>query len=568
MTMKASLIILCAVVAIATIGGAAAAFVLTSGAAARPNVARATDDSVSCAPMVRTSAVNMPHTPNEAQPKPIEEPRVERTAPDAAMLAKLDKELARLAARQDEIRDLTEELAVDSGVIRVRKRRGPAEEQPVIDTARLKEIVAAQGEVQQVAVKLHETLGQTTLLELSADLEQVLRLLNAIMGALSAREPDIGTLTLAMQQGVAVNLGKMRQSLMAAPKPEVQEVPQPAEGQSGPMIVAADKSARASGDRSATEVRIEPGATLTLGKGTLTLSGDLNNAGKLESNGTTLLMNGGDQNITGSAAFHRARFSGGTKRLTAGSRLATTYNQNSDKNNPVLVIEAGCTLIVEKDSELNVSNAYGLRVEGTLIIEGGVVNCSYTHGHGVEGMNATWIKGSQLIIRSGSFVAGGDASFDGASVQLQGGEIRCHDDIWGSGDSLEISGGVMSNDSSGGQFYFTGLVRMSGGRLEINQYEGRGFVVGANCDFWCSAGEIVLGGQDISDAASGIVLGKNVQLPKLTLNVNTRISTSTPEGTVLSANAISIAKGKKLNAQGRQVIATIETGENAGTFEP
>ena len=566
--MKASLIILCAVVAIAVLGGAAAAFVLTSGPSARPNVARATDDSGSCAPAVRTSNVSANQTPSEAQPGPTEEPRVKRTQPDAALLTRLDKELAALAARQDEVRDLTEVLAVDSGVIRIRKRRGPAEEQPGIDAARLKEIIAAQTEIQQAATKLHETLRQTTLPELSADLEQVQRLLTAIMGALSAREPDIGSLTLAMQQGVAVNLGKMRQSLTAAPKVDVPELPLPATGQSGPMIVAADKSARASGDRSATEVRVEQGATLTLGKGTLTLSGDLNNAGTLESNGTTLLMNGGDQNIKGGAAFWRARFSGGTKRLTAGSRLATTYNQNSDKNNPVLVIEAGCTLVVEKDSELNVSNAYGLRVEGTLIIDGGVVNCSYTHGHGVENMNATWVKGSQLIIRSGSFVAGGDASFDGASVQLQGGEIRCHDDIWGSGDSLEISGGVMSNDSSGGQFYFTGLVRMSGGRLEINQYEGRGFVVGANCDFWCSAGEIVLGGQDISDAASGIVLGKNVQLPKLTLNVNTRISTTTPEGTVLGANTISIAKGKKFNGQGRQVIATIETGENSGTFEP
>jgi hypothetical protein len=566
--MKASLIIVCAVVAIALIGGAAAAFVLTSGATVRPNAARITDDSVSCAPAVRTSNVSTPLTPSEAQPRPTEEPRVERTQPDAALLTRLDKELAALASRQIEVRDLTEGLAVDSGVIRVRKRRGPAEDQPVIDAARLKEIIAAQTEIQQAATKLHETLGQTTLPELSADLEQVQRLLTAIMGALSAREPDIGSLTLAMQQGVSVNLGLMRKSLIAAPKVDVPELPLPAEGQSGPMIVAADKSARAFGDRNATEVRVERGATLTLGKGTLTLSGDLSNAGTLESSGTTLLMNGGNQNITGAAAFHRARFSGGTKRLTAGSRLATTYNQNSDKNNPVLVIEAGCTLVVEKDSELNVSNAYGLRVEGTLIIEGGIVNCSYTHGHGVENMNATWVKGSQLIIRSGSFIASGDASFDGASVQLQGGEIRCRDDIWGSGDSLDISGGVMSNSSGGGQFYFTGQVRMSGGRLEINQYEGRGFVVGANCDFWCSAGEIVLGGQDISDAQSGIVLGKNVQLPKLTLNVNTKISTNTPEGTVLGANTISIAKGKKFSAQGRQVIATIETGENSGTFEP
>lgn len=564
--MSAKLLILCAVVAVALLGGAASALIFAGGTVSRAPAPRSPELATDNAPQVRAACVTS--AAPSTQPPNKEEPRAERSGPDPLLLTTLPKDLTALSARQEEVRDLTEDLALDSGLVRRSKRRVETEERPPIDAARVKEIVAAQSEVEATAQKLHAAMKQGKLADLAADMEQVLRLMAAIVGALSGREPDIGPLTLAMQQGVTARLEQMRKSFEASQAPKVEVVEVPVAEQAGPMIVAAGKSAKASGDRSATELRVEQGGKLSLGKGTLTLSGDLNNAGTLESSGASLVMNGGDQSITGAAAFWRARFSGGTKRLTSGSRLTTNYNQNSDKNNPVLVVEAGCTLIIEKDSELNVANAYGLRVEGTLIIDGGKVNCSYTHGHGVENMNATWVKGSQLIIRSGSFIASGDASFDGTSVYLQGGEIRCHDDIWGSGDLLEISGGVMSNDSSGGQFYFTGQVRMSGGRLEINQYEGRGFVVSANSDFWCSAGEIVLGGRDVSNAQSGIVLGKSVQLPKLTLNVNTKVSTSTPEGTVLSANNISIAKGKKFSAQGRQVIATIETGENTGTFEP
>lgn len=568
--MSAKVALLCALSAAVLIGAGFAAFVLTGGAVARPvspNVAQSVD---TCAPSVKAAPLAQPAMPEIVPvPKPDADPVLDDQA-NARLRARIESALSKLAETQSQICEATEQLADDSDIVRRRKRPAAPEAHPPVDADRLAEIVLAQKKLLSDARQTCNDMKSAKLSDLAADMEQVQRLLEAIVGALTQRTPDIGWLTLGMQQGVLEKLNVMLADLKAArPNVEVHEVPAAVEGQVGPLVVATGSAAKASGDRSVTDLRVEEGATLSLGKGTLSVSGDFANAGTLESAGASLVMNGGNQTISGNAAFYRARFSGGTKRLTSGSKLTTTYNENSNKKNPVLVIEAGCTLIVENDSELNVPNAYGLRVEGTLLIDGGTVNCSFTHGHGVEGMNATWVKGSQLIIRSGSFLASGDSSFDNASVYLQGGEIRVDDDIWGSGDLLEVSGGVISNASGGGQFYFTGQVRMSGGRIEINQYEGRGFVVGKDCDFWCTAGEIVLGGQDVSGESSGIVLARNVQLPTLKLNVNTRISKSTPEGTVLSASGgINIAKDKKFNAQGRQVIANIESGENFGTFEP
>jgi hypothetical protein len=511
---------------------------------------------------------------NTQSPKVSDTPPADKSEKSARaqLLGNVDNGLREMAEKQSTVNETTSQLAVNLD---------DQENQWSDDLkATLKEVVSGQAEVQRLAARMLRTLKEGKLDELASGMEQIQRLLAAIMGALEAKVPDLGYLTLEMQEGVNQQLQAMLEGMQAQRDLLMEEQPiKPATTQgSDSLTVGANHRSDLRGDNSFTNLTIEKGAKLKLGSGTLTVSGDFRNEGEIEGSQATLVMSGGNQNFSGNASFNKVHFSGGTKHISAGSNLITTYGQNSGKDQPVLVVEAGTTLIIDQDATVNIPNAYGLRVAGTLIIDGGTFHCSFTHGDGKDpgtssvannGMNKSWVPGCQLIIRSGSFIGDGDASFAGASVYVQGGELRIHDDIWGSGDLLEISGGVMSNDSSGGMFAFSGVVRLNGGRLEINQYEGRGLYVTKEAEIWSLGGEVVIGGQDVSSATSGMVLAHDVQLPNLTLNVSTRISTNTPDGTTLSVSGnITIGKAKKLVAQGRRVIGNIETGEEFGLFEP
>ena len=112
--MSAKLMILCAVVAFLLLGGAAAGLLLTGGTVSRAPAPRSPELATDNAPQVRAACVTS--TPPSTQP-PKEEPRAERFDPDPKLLSRLPQDLAALSARQEEVRDLTEDLAVDSGLV-------------------------------------------------------------------------------------------------------------------------------------------------------------------------------------------------------------------------------------------------------------------------------------------------------------------------------------------------------------------------------------------------------------------------------------------------------------------
>lgn len=319
-----------------------------------------------------------------------------------------------------------------------------------------------------------------------------------------------------------------------------------------PLTVNAGETSSVKAGAGLESVHVAAGGTLNLPSGQVTVRGDLTGEGKVVGGRTSTLILDGNQEIGAALQAGTAVLRGGTKRLTskATSRNSNTHAAPGQAN---LIIEPGATLIIEEGAAWDSKDAYAYQVGGTLIIDGGTFTCTFAN-NAVE-FNDCWLPGSQLIIRRGKFIGNGDHEFSGASISIFGGSLEINDDIWHSGDNLDIRDGVMRNSTGGGMFYLNGNVRMTGGKLQVNQSYDRGLRFWEDSSVFCTGGEIELAGTDATSEATGILLRNAPTLPKLVCKCSTRIhAQSQPEGSMSIAELV-IAKGKTFNAGGFAVSA-------------
>lgn len=315
------------------------------------------------------------------------------------------------------------------------------------------------------------------------------------------------------------------------------------------------------------DVRVVQGGTLTLPSGEVSISGNLSNEGTINAGDSTLIFDGADQTLEGKATAGKIVLRGGTKRLKG--TFGTTNTGNADPGKAGLYVEAGTTLIVETGGKWTTPNPYGFQIAGNLVIDGGEFHCRFSNGNGTDRGEESWLDGSTLTIHAGKFVGNGDADFSGATITIHDGALEINDDIWSTGDSLTIHGGSMRNTTGGGMFAMTGTVQVHGGKLQVYQNSYRSLRVGRETSVYCTGGEISINGRAATGDSGGILLYSSATLPDLKINASTRIHKDTPETAYLSVNGdMQIAKGKRFEAHGYQVIANFVQTPESGEFVP
>ncbi|MCA8911659.1 MAG: hypothetical protein KDB82_08130 [Planctomycetes bacterium] len=314
-------------------------------------------------------------------------------------------------------------------------------------------------------------------------------------------------------------------------------------------------------------ISVAQGGTLKLQQGEVSIDGDLINQGKLDAAKTTLVLDGGDQSIEGNITAGKVILRGGTKRIRKGT-FGTGSSANADPGKAQLYVEKGTTLVIEEGGKWTTPNAYGFQIAGSLVIDGGEFQCRFTNGNGTDRGEESWLPGSELTIYKGKFVGNGDADFSGATITIHDGALEINDDIWSTGDALNMYGGSMRNTKGGGMFCLTGTVNISDGKLQVYQNSSRSLNVYKDTSVFCSGGEISINGNP-AGGGGGIVLYSSATLNNLKVNTSTQISTNSKAGTFLSISRdFEIAKGQRFNANGYQVIAAIPSGDNQGEFVP
>jgi hypothetical protein len=315
------------------------------------------------------------------------------------------------------------------------------------------------------------------------------------------------------------------------------------------------------------DINVGQQGTLKLPQGEVKVDGDLINQGKIEAAKTTLVFDGGDQSIEGNIKAGKVILRGGTKRIRKGT-FSTASTGNAQPGKAQLYVEKGATLVIEEGGKWLTPNAYGFQIAGTLVIDGGEFHCRFTNGNGTDRGEESWLPGSELTIYKGKFVGNGDADFSGATITIHDGALEINDDIWSTGDALNIYGGSMRNTTGGGMFYMTGNVNITGGSVQVYQNSSRSLRVHSKASVFCSGGEISINGR-ASGGGGGIVLYSSATLNNLKVNTSTQISTNSAAGAFLSIGRdFEIAKGQRFNANGYQVIAAIPSGDNQGEFVP
>ncbi len=311
-------------------------------------------------------------------------------------------------------------------------------------------------------------------------------------------------------------------------------------------------------------VHLGAGASLQLPAGEVTIRGDITGAGAITASQDSNLVLDGDQVLEAGMQLGTAILRNGTKRLraTTSSHNRNTHAKQGQAN---LVIEAGATLIIEQGGSWDSKDAYAYQVGGTLVIDGGQFNCTFANQS--NEFNDCWLPGSQLVIHSGEFRGSGDHDFGGASITIFDGRLLVDDDIWNSGDNLDIRGGLMRNSTSGGMFALCGNVRMSGGKLQAFQGGDRGLRFIADSFVVCTGGEVEIAGSDTSAGKSGIVLNGAPVLNKLICTCSTRIHQDSPKTASLTMGDLSIAVGKRFVATGFNVSAPWP-GPEGGEYVP
>ncbi|MEZ5992741.1 MAG: hypothetical protein R3E76_10355 [Planctomycetota bacterium] len=332
-------------------------------------------------------------------------------------------------------------------------------------------------------------------------------------------------------------------------------------------VVGADKAVTESGSALHT-VEVAQGGRLTLPSGEVNVDGDWTNLGTVTAAGTTLVFDGADQTISGNTTAKKIILRGGTKRIRSGT-LGSNGSGNAEPGDAGLYVEAGTTLIIEEGGKWNTPNPYGFQIAGSLVIDGGEFTCRFSNGNGTDRGEESWLPGSELTIYRGKFIGSGDADFSGATITIHDGALEINDDIWDTGEVLNIYGGTMRNATRGGMFFMTGAVNITGGELQVYQNSSRSLRIHAEASVYCTGGEISINGQAIRTSSGGIMLGSSATVGNLKINTSTRISSDSTEGAYLSVGGdFEIAKGQKFEAAGHQVIAIIPTGEDQGEFIP
>lgn len=330
------------------------------------------------------------------------------------------------------------------------------------------------------------------------------------------------------------------------------------------LVVGSGKKAEAAVGANYNSVRLGSGASLQLPVGDVTIRGDITGAGAIVGGPESNLVLEGDQVLEAGMQLGTAVLRNGTKRLRA-STSSHNRNTHAKPGQANLVIERGATLVIEQGGSWDSKDAYAYQVGGTLVIDGGKFTCTFANQSGE--FNDCWLPGSELVIRSGEFVGNGDHDFGGASITLLGGSLLVDDDIWNSGDNLDIRGGLMRNNTRGGMFALCGNVRMSGGKLQAFQGGDRGLRFIADSFVVCTGGEIEIAGADVTTPKSGIVLNGSPVLNKLTCTSSTRIHEDSPRTSALTLTDLAIARNKRFVAAGFNVSAPWP-GPDGGDYVP
>lgn len=338
----------------------------------------------------------------------------------------------------------------------------------------------------------------------------------------------------------------------------------PAPGSFEPLRVNGGESTTVKAGTGLDSIHVGANGVLNLPAGEVTVRGNITGGGKIVGGRTSTLILEGNQDISTTLQAGTAIIRGGTKRLTAGasSRNTATHAAPGQAN---LIIEAGATLIIEQGGVWDSRDAYAYQVAGTLMIDGGTFRCTFANNS--NEFNDCWLPGSSLIIRNGRFVGSGDHDFSGANISIYGGSLEVDDDIWHSGDRLEISGGMMRNSTGGGMFAIAGSLRMTGGKLQAYQSYDRGLHMGPDSMVFCTGGDVEILGSAANHEQSGIVLRNAPTIARLVCHSNTRIHAASPAGSSLTLGELVIAKGRTFNAVGFPVSAPVPDPEG-GTYVP
>ncbi|MCB9894986.1 MAG: hypothetical protein H6839_11100 [Planctomycetes bacterium] len=316
-------------------------------------------------------------------------------------------------------------------------------------------------------------------------------------------------------------------------------------------------------------VDVGSGGTVQLPSGEVSIDGDLTIAegGSLAAAGTTLVLDGENQTLSGTATAGKIIMRGGTKRIRGS--FGTTSSANADPGKAQLYVEAGTTLVIEKGGKWNTPNPYGFQIAGDLVIDGGEFNCRFSNGNGTDRGEESWIAGSTLTIYSGKFIGNGDADFSGATITIHDGALEINDDIWNSGDALNMYGGTMRNTTGGGMFYLTGNVNIRDGKLQVYQNYTRSLRFAKDASIYCTGGEISINGSSATSDDGGILLASSATVPNLTINTSTKIhKASAPEAFLSVSGDLNIAKGQRFEAKGFNVIASYLQTDEQGEFIP
>lgn len=298
--------------------------------------------------------------------------------------------------------------------------------------------------------------------------------------------------------------------------------------------------------------------------GVLEVAGDVRIEGGLDARDTVLILDGADQSLSGTGEFKGVVMRGGTKRLRG--KFTTLSRDNATAGQAQLRVEPGTTFVVEDGGHWTTPNPYGFRIEGDVVVEGGVFQVSFSNGNGGDRGERSWAEGSSLTVLRGKFIGRGDADFRGATVTIHDGEIAIDDDLWHTGEHLTVYGGVVRNSQYGGAFHIGGSVDLRGGELRAYQRHDRGLRIGRESTLLSSGGKIAILGKPAKQAKSGIYLEQPLTLHELDIQTSTRFHADCPpEAAVYVLDRLSIAKGARFDARGHVVsttfVATEETGE-------
>ena len=328
---------------------------------------------------------------------------------------------------------------------------------------------------------------------------------------------------------------------------------------------------------------VAEGETRVLPAGEVRVSGDVRIDGRLDASKSTVVLDGDDQALEGTLSASRLVFERGIKRLRGG--FESNRRADAEVGDAGVVVAAGATLLVEKGGTLHVHAAYGFTVAGAVVIDGGLFRCSFSNGNGRDRGSLAWLPGSRLEVRSGRFHGGGDADFGEAEIVVHDGEIAIDDDVWRTGRSLVMHGGVFRNSTYGGWLSLTGRVDLHGGTLQAAGNVRRGLRVAPGATVHATGGQVVLasatrfgGGKRlrIREVASGgsearsavpLVLGESATLHDLHVRAPARIDEGRSATGVLLrvAGELTVEKGVRFDVSARGLDAawndTDENGE-------